>query len=84
MLRCQFLCHVLKTLLFIKMALKSQISIVSTLKKKTLRRLGTSPPDPQNSPSPLRVSGYAPDWRAQVKLLDVHFNDIIRKAKKRS
>ena len=25
-----------------------------------LRRLGASPPDPQNSPPPLRISGYAP------------------------
>ena len=25
-----------------------------------LRRLGASPPDPQNSPPPLPISGYAP------------------------
>ena len=49
--------------------------------KKTLRLLGASPPDPQNSP-PLRISGYAFDWRAQAKLLDVLSNDIMRKAKK--
>ena len=70
--------------IFIKTALKSQICTIFTLKKKkNIRRLGASPPDPQNSHFPLRVSGYTPDWRAQVKLLDVLSNDIMRKAKKR-
>ena len=69
--------------IFIKTALKSQICTIFTLKKKNIRRLGASPPDPQNSPFPLRVSGYTPDWRAQVKLLDVLSNDIMPKAKKK-
>ena len=37
---------------------------------------------PYKAPSPLRISGYAPDWKPQAKLLDVLFNDIMRKAKK--
>ena len=53
--------------------------------KRNLRQLEVSPSDPKNSPPPLlRISGNAPDWRAQAKLLDVFSNDIKRKAKKRS
>ena len=56
MLRCQFLCHVLKAVFFIKIALK-----LSYFRKKmqNFRALGATPPDPQNSP-PLQISGYAP------------------------
>ena len=56
MLRCQFLCHVLKAPFFIKIALK--LSYFCT-KMQHFRALGAPPPDPQNSP-PLRISGYAP------------------------
>ena len=69
MLRCQFLCYVLKTLFFIKIALK-----LSYFFKKMLnfRALGAPPPDPrafggwrlrpqtQKLAPPLRISGYAP------------------------
>ena len=48
MLRCQFLCHVLKALFFIEIALK-----LSYFCKK-MQNL-----DPQNMP-PLRIFGYAP------------------------
>ena len=56
MLRCQFLCCVLKALFSIKIALE-----LSYFCKKiqNFRALGAPPPDPQISP-PLRVSGYAP------------------------
>ena len=56
MLRCQFLCHVLKALFFIKIALKL---IYFCKKMQNFRALGAPPPDPQDSP-PLRISGYAP------------------------
>ena len=56
MLRSQFLCHVLKALFFIKIALKLSYFCK---KMQNLRALGAPPPDPQNSP-PLRISGYAP------------------------
>ena len=62
MLRCQFLCHVLKTLFFIKVALKLSYFCK---KMQNFGTLGASPPDPQDSPPPpppppLRMSGYAP------------------------
>ena len=95
MLRCQFLCHVLKALFFIKIALKlsyfckkmqnlralgAQPSEVRAsggwgLCPQTpslhqlgahpqtpigLRQQGVPPPDPQKSPSSLRISCYAP------------------------
>ena len=55
MLRCQFLCHVLKALFFIKIALKLSYFCK---KMQNFRALGTlpphphwpPPPDPQNSP----------------------------------
>ena len=70
MLRCRFLCHVLKALVFIKIALK-----LSYLKKNAkFRALGAPPSDPRASGGwglcpqipkpapPLRISGYAPAW----------------------
>ena len=69
MLRWQFLCHVLKALFFIKIALK--LSYICK-KCKICDRWGLRPqtpvppaagallPDPQNSP-PLRTSGCAPE-----------------------
>ena len=66
MLRCQFLCHVIKALFFIKIALK-----LSYFGKK-MQNFRAPPPDPhafggwsrcphtpKHSPS-LRISGYAP------------------------
>ena len=47
MLRSQFLCHVLKALFFIKIALKLSYFCK---KMQNLRALGAPPPDPQNSP----------------------------------
>ena len=53
MLRCQFLCHVLKALLFIKIALK----LSSFCKKmQNFRALEAPPPDPQ----PPAAGGFAP------------------------
>ena len=53
MLRCQFLCHVLKALFFIKIALE-----LSYLCKKmqNFRALGAPPPNPQ----PLAAGGFTP------------------------
>ena len=45
MLRNQFLCHVLKTLFFIKIALK-----LSYFAKKKFLSAGAPPPDPQLAP----------------------------------
>ena len=47
MLRCQFLCHVLKALFFIKIALKLSYFCK---KMQNFRALGAPPPDPQTSP----------------------------------
>ena len=47
MLRCQFLCHVLKALVFNKIALKFKLFLQKT---QNFRALGAPPPDPQNSP----------------------------------
>ena len=47
MLRSQFLCHVLKVLFFIKIALKLSYFCK---KMQNFRALGAPPPDPQNSP----------------------------------
>ena len=47
MLRCQFLCHVLKTLFFIKLALKLSEFCKNM---QNFRALGAKPPDPQDSP----------------------------------
>ena len=44
MLRCQFLCHVLKAIFFIKIALKLSYFCK---KKQNFRALGTPPPDPR-------------------------------------
>ena len=49
MLRCQFLCHVLKALFFIKIALKLSYFCKEM---QNFRALGAPPPDPQNSPPP--------------------------------
>ena len=73
MLRCQFLCYVLKTLFFIKIALKLSYFCK---KMQNFLGLGAPPPDPQPqlasggwrlrpqtqklAPPPLRISGYAP------------------------
>ena len=71
MLRCRFLCHVLKALFFIKIALK-----LSYFWKKNakFRALGAKPPDPRASgswglrpqtpktASPLRIFRYAPGY----------------------
>ena len=48
MLRCQFLCHVLKALFFIKKALKLSYFCK---KMQNFRALKALHPDPQNSPS---------------------------------
>ena len=71
MLRCEFLCHVLKALFFIKIALKlsyfcKKMQNFQGLEAppqtpRCLRRLGAKLSDPQNSPPPLRITGYAPD-----------------------
>ena len=68
MLDCEFLCHVLKALFFIKIALKLSYSCK---KKENFRALGAPPPNPRapggwglrpqtpiTAPS-LRISGYA-------------------------
>ena len=69
MLRCQFLCYVLKTLFFIKIALKlsyfcNKFKIFERwrLHPQTLvpPATGSFVPRPKNYPPPLRVSGYAP------------------------
>ena len=57
MLRCQFLCHVLKALFIIEIVLKLSYFFK---KMQNFRALGAPPPDPQDSP-PLRISGYAPE-----------------------
>ena len=62
MLRCLFLCRVLKALFFIKIALKLSYFCKKNAK---FQALGAPPPDPQNSP-PLRISGYAPDFDTYV------------------
>ena len=56
MLRCQFLCYVLKTLFCIKIALKLSYFCK---KMQNFRTLRAPPPDPQIRPS-LRIFGYAP------------------------
>ena len=68
MLRCQFLCYVLKTF-YIKIALKLSYFCK---KMQNFRALGAPPPDPRASGGwglrppapkldpPLRISGYAP------------------------
>ena len=64
----KFVCHVLEALFFIKIALKlsyfcKKLQNFRALGAETpsLRQLGASPPDPQDSP-PLRISGYAPGF----------------------
>ena len=57
MLRCQFLCNVLKALFFIKIALKLSYFCKKLQNFRALRAL---PQDPPNSPPPLRISGYEP------------------------
>ena len=52
MLRCQFLCLVLKALVFIKIALKLSYFCK---KMQNFRTLGALPPDPQDSPPPLQM-----------------------------
>ena len=47
MLRSQFLCHVLKALVFIEIALKLSYFCK---KMQNFRALGAPPPDPQDSP----------------------------------
>ena len=47
MLRCQFLCHVLKALFFIKIALK----LSYFCKMQNFREVGALPPDPRASGS---------------------------------
>ena len=70
MLRWQFLCHVLKALFLIKIAIK--LSYICK-KMQNLRKLGLRPqtpvptaaggfgPKPPKQPPPLQISGYAPD-----------------------
>ena len=73
MLRCQFLCHVLKALFLIKIVLK--LSYFSK-KMQNFRELGAPPPDPQDSPQ-LRISGYAPEQEFLIILpsaLTVHMH----------
>ena len=70
MLRCQFLCYVLKTSFFIKIALKLSYFCKKMQNFRVrggsppdaigLRRLEALPPDPKINPPPLRISGYAP------------------------
>ena len=55
MLRCQFLCHILKALFFIKIALKLSYFCK---KMENFQALG-APPQIPNVASPLRISGYA-------------------------
>ena len=59
MLRCQFLCHALKALFFIKIALKLSYfcqkmqnfrALEPRLQTSSLLQLGAQPPDPQDSP----------------------------------
>ena len=59
MLRCQFLCYVLKTLFFIKIALKLSYFCK---KMQNFRALEAPPPDPKISSPRLRISGYAPGF----------------------
>ena len=66
MLGCQFLCHVLKALFSIKIALK----LSSFCKKmQNFRALGASPPHPHwplvtGGPAPtVRISGYEPEYQ---------------------
>ena len=54
----QFLCHVLKALFFIKIALKLSYFFK---KMQNYRVLGAPPSDPQNSSPPSRISGYMPE-----------------------
>ena len=72
MLRCQFLCHVLKALFFIKIAPKLSYFCK---KMQNFQALGASPQKPplafggwglrpqtpKHSPPPLQISGYAPE-----------------------
>ena len=55
MLRCQFLCHVLKALFFMEIALKLSYSCK---KMQKFSSAGGSAPDPKIN-SPLRISGNA-------------------------
>ena len=74
MLRCQFLCHVLKTLFFIKIALKLSYFCK---KMQNFRALRTLPPHPHWPPAQtpktapsMRISGYALvgiEWNMQEK-----------------
>ena len=78
MLRCQFLCHVLKALFFIKIALKLSYFCK---KMQTFQALGTPLPDlhwppaagggaptPPPTAPPLRIFGYAPEDSTGVRL----------------
>ena len=57
MLRCQLLCHILKALFFIKIALKLSYFCKKNAKFSSAR---SSAPRPPKQLSPLRISGYAP------------------------
>ena len=61
MLRCQFLCHVLKALFFYQNS--SKIKLFLQKKCKIFERWGLRPQTPETAP-PLQISGYAPDLSA--------------------
>ena len=74
MLRSQFLCHVLKALFLIKIALK--LVIFEKKKCKTFERWGLCPKTPKTAP-PLRISGYAPGGEHLEALNVMHFNKVL-------
>ena len=69
MLRCQFLCHVLKALFFIKIVL--QLSYFCK-KMQNFGALGAPPPDPQNTP--LIANFWLRAWMSANKLKFISLN----------
>ena len=85
MLRCQFLCHVLKALFFIKIALK--LSDFCKKKTQNFRALGAPPPRPPNTALPhceflaMRLQASTKNLLMLIKKIESKNIDYITKTK---
>ena len=77
MLRCQFLCRVLKTLCIIKIALKLSYFCK---KMQNFQALGAPIPDPKIIPPPSRIFHYAPAHKYEPDFFFTNRKPFFRKA----